>query len=130
MNISVFIAKLLGPCFSIIALGIIFNPKFYQKMMEDFTKSSASIYFGGLFALLFGLLVVLFHNLWVRNWTVIITIFGWSGLVKGIWLILFPGSVSKFMQIYKNNSILLKIHSVLILALGITLTIFGYLLAV
>ncbi|MDP8253345.1 MAG: hypothetical protein P9X27_02990 [Candidatus Kaelpia aquatica] len=126
MNISVLIAKLLGPCFTVIALGIIFNQKFYQKMMEDFTKNSASVYFGGLSALLFGLLVVLFHNLWIKSWVVMITIFGWAGIVKGIWLIVFPDSISKFMQIYKSNSILLKIHSVLILVLGVTLTMVGY----
>ncbi|MDI6606071.1 MAG: hypothetical protein QME65_02885, partial [Candidatus Omnitrophota bacterium] len=73
MGTSVLIARLLGPYCIIVAAGILLNLKNYQKVMEDFCKNAALVYLGGVFALLFGLLVILFHNIWAANWVVIIT---------------------------------------------------------
>ncbi|MBN1405682.1 MAG: hypothetical protein JW946_04115 [Candidatus Omnitrophica bacterium] len=126
METSVFIAKLIGPCYLIIAIGMMMNMGFYQKVMEDFCKNSALVLFSGLFALIAGLLIVLSHNVWASNWTVIITIFGWGGLIKGVWLIAFPNTVSKFMHVYQTNKALLIVHPAVALALGAVFTIFGY----
>lgn len=129
MENSIFLAKIFGPYFIIIALGGLFNPKTYQKVLEDFCKNPALLYLGGIFALIFGLLVVLFHNVWAANWTAIITIFGWAGLIKGIWLLIFPNTAAKFTQVYQKKTALLTIHLVIALALGIFLTAKGYGLA-
>ena len=125
MENSILLAKIFGSYFIIVALGGLFNLKTYQKILDDFCKSSALIYFGGIFALLFGLLVLAFHNVWVANWTVIITIFGWGGLIKGAWLIIFPNTVVKFSQAYQKKTTLLKMHLVIALALGIFLIVKG-----
>ena len=126
MGTSLFIVKILGPCFLVVALGIMFNREFYQKVMEDFCKNSALMFFGGMFPLVIGLVIVLSHNVWVSSWPVIITIYGWAGILKGIWLLVFPNSAAKFTQAYSKNKTLLLVHSVVILLLGAALTIFGY----
>jgi len=126
MENSVFLAKLLGPYCIIVAVGILFNLKTYQKVMEDFCKNSALIYLGGVIALLFGLLVVLFHNVWVANWAVIITIFGWLGIIKGAWLIILPNTVAKLTEVYQKKVALLVVHLFIVVAIGIFLTIKGY----
>jgi len=126
METSIFLAKLLGPYCIIVAIGILFNLKTYQKVMEDFCKNSALIYISGVMALFFGLLIVLFHNVWTPNWAVIITIFGWLGLIKGAWLIILPNTVAKFTEAYQKNAALLVVHLAIALALGVCLTIFGY----
>ncbi|MBN1913857.1 MAG: hypothetical protein JW788_05585 [Candidatus Omnitrophica bacterium] len=123
---SVFLAKVIGPCFFIIGLGLLFNRGFYQKLMEDFSKNTAFLYLGGFFALIFGLLIVLSHNVW-RGWQVLITIFGWGGLIKGIWLIVFPDSVSGLMKIYHKNDSLLIFHAILVIIMGALLAFFGFL---
>lgn len=128
MGNTLFFAKLLGPYFVIVAVGVLFNLKTYQKVMEDFCKNSALIYLGGVFALFFGLIVVLFHNLWVASWAVIITIFGWAGIVKGAWLIIFPRAAARFSQAYKTKTVPLVIHLIIILGIGIYLTAMGYFL--
>lgn len=126
MENSIFLAKILGPYIIIVALAFLFNPKTYEKVMEDFCRNSALVYFGGVFALLFGLLVVSFHNLWVADWQVIITIFGWVGLIKGVWLILFPNTVAKFTQAYQKKTTLLTLSLAIALLLGILLAVKGY----
>ena len=126
MGTSVFIAKILGPCFLIIAAGIMFNQQAYRKVMEDYCKNAALVFFGGVLALVIGIIVVLHHNIWVAGWPLMITIYGWGGMLKGIWLIVFPNTVSKFTQSYLRNRALLLVHSVLVLIFGTFLTIFGY----
>jgi hypothetical protein len=129
MENSIFLAKILGPYVIIISLAFLFNLKTYQKVLEDFCKNSALIYLGGIFAFLFGLLIVSFHNVWVAGWPVIITIFGWMGLIKGVWLILFPNTVTKFTQAYQKKTALIATSLVIVLVLGIFLAAKGYGLA-
>ena len=126
MSISVFLAQILGPCFVVIGLGMLLNGKFYQKVMEDYVKNSALIFLGGMFALLFGLFIVLTHNIWVMSWVVIVTIYGWGAILKGIWLVGFPGSVSAVMRFYQNNDKLLLVHSLITLTIGALLSYFAY----
>jgi len=125
MENSMLFARLLGSYCIIVAVGILFNRKTYQKVMADFCQNSALLYIGGMLSLLFGLFVVLFHN-GVANWAVIITIFGWGGIIKGAWLIIFPNAVAKFIEVYQKNVGLLMVHSFIIAALGIFLMIMGF----
>jgi hypothetical protein len=126
MENSIFLAKILGPYTIIVGLAFLFNLKAYQKVLEDFCKNSALIYLGGVFAFLFGLLIILFHNVWVAGWPVIITIFGWMALIKGVWLIVFPNTVAKFTQAYQKKTALITVSLVIVLVLGIFLVAKGY----
>ena len=128
MESSIFFARLLGLYLVIVATGILFNLKTYQRMMEDFCKNVALVYLGGVLALFFGLIVVLLHNVWVANWTVIITIFGWLGIIKGAWLIVLPNTVARFTEVYQRKTVALTIHLAVILALGIFQIVRGYFL--
>lgn len=126
MENSVFIAKIFGLCYLILGVGFMFNRKAFQQVMEDFSKNAALVFYGGMLALVIGIVIILTHNVWVADWTVMITVIGWLAFIKGIWIIVLPNTVSKFMQIYKNNDGLLGAHSVLVLILGAVLTFFGF----
>jgi len=123
---SIFLAKFLGPYCTIVAVGILFNLKNCQKTAEEYCNNAALVYFGGILALFFGLLILLFHNHWAFDWTVIITIFGCLGLIKGTWLIVFPNAVKKFAARYQKSTTPIKIQSIIILAVGIFLMLKGY----
>jgi hypothetical protein len=126
---SVFIASIAGPICLAIGLGIIFNLKNYKEVIGDFFRNAGLIYLGGVFSLLIGLLIVLVHNKWAANWSVIITILGWLSLIKGLWLIILPGTLSKMVSAYAKKTNFLVIHCLVILALGIYLTIMAYFVA-
>jgi len=126
MTVAIFVSKILGPIFIIVAISMMSNKGFIQKIMEDFSKNSALQYLAGVTSLVFGLVIIIMHNEWVSNWTVIITIFGWMGIFKGAWLIVFPNTLGKFTEAYVKNTTLIKIHSVLALILGVFLTYLGY----
>lgn len=126
MEISVFIAKIFGLCYLIVGVGLIINRQTFKQIVEDFCKNTVLVFYGGILALVIGVVIVLTHNIWVANWTVIITIIGWAALIKGVWLIVFPNSVHKFMQVYQKNENLLVVHSIVALVFGVVLTYFGF----
>ncbi|MFC1576816.1 hypothetical protein ACFL42_01695 [Candidatus Omnitrophota bacterium] len=126
MGTSIFIARIFGLCYLIIGACFIMNRKAFQQVMEDFCKNAAMVFYGGLLALVIGVVIVLKHNIWAANWTVIITIIGWVALIKGIWMIGFPGSVPKFMRAYRENKNLIVIHAVFAIVFGAVLAYFGF----
>ena len=126
METSVFIARIFGLCYLIVGAGLLFNRKVFQRVMEDFCKNAALVFFTGVFVLVIGVVIILTHNVWVANWTVIITIIGWLAFIKGIWMIIFPNTVSRFMQAYQKNKNLLTIHSIFALIFGVVLAFFGF----
>lgn len=126
MEISVFIARIFGLCYLVLGTGLLANRKAFHRIMEDFSKNAALVFFSGLFALIVGVVIVLTHNIWVANWTVLVTIIGWGGLIKGVWMLVFPDSVSGFMKAYLENENLVVVHSIAALIFGIVLSFFGF----
>ncbi|MFC2149591.1 hypothetical protein ACFLQ8_02710 [Candidatus Auribacterota bacterium] len=126
METSLFIARILGLCYLIIGIGFSFNPKTFQQVMADFCKNAALVLYGGIFSLVIGIVIILTHNVWVASWTVIITIIGWMALIKGIWIIVFPNSVAKLMEVYQKNETLPRIQAIGALIFGAVLTYFGF----
>ena len=111
---------LLGAC-------LLLNRKAFHQVAKDFCQNAALVFFAGMFALIVGVVIIITHNLWEASWAVMITIIGWIGLIKGVWMIALPNRVAYFMQIYQDNESLLIIHSIAALILGMILTYFGFL---
>lgn len=126
MGNAVFIARLLGPFLTVVGLGILFNLKSYDKVLEDFTNNSALMYLGGLMSLVVGVLILLYSNVWTLGWEVIITIVGWMSLLKGILLIVAPGIMIKMASRWKSKTGALAGHSVFLIGFGVVLIIRGY----
>lgn len=126
MNASLFIARMFGLYILILAPILLFKRELFKRVMEDFSKNYAVLFLTGIFTLIIGLAIVLTHNIWVMNWTVIITIFGWAALIKGICFLAFPGSLSKFSDFYSKAKVFPVVHAVIALLVGIYLTYMGF----
>lgn len=127
METSRVLARIIGPLLVISAVGVFLNLDTYQRLVQEFGKSLALDYLAGFTALLLGLLVVQFHNLWEARWSVLITVLGWITLVKGATIILFPGFIPNVWYPYATTSPALLLVSLGIsLVIGVFLTIKGY----
>jgi len=126
MGTSVFIAKIFGLTYLVVAVGLLLNQATFKQVIEDFCKSVVAVFYGGILSLVIGIVIVLTHNIWKASWVALITIIGWGGLIKGIWMIVFPNSVFKFMEAYLRNEGLVKAHGILALVFGLALTYFGF----
>ena len=64
MSTSILIAKLMGPVMLTAGLSMLVNGKNLDAMFEDFLNSPGLIFVAGVLALLMGLTIVNFHNIW------------------------------------------------------------------
>lgn len=126
METSVVLAKIMGPLFLVIGIGIFVNIEQYRRMVASFGENPLSIYMSGTIALLMGLIVVTFHNVWEWRWTLVITILGWLSLLKGVVRIVAPRLVAERAQRYARNTNILMTTAVVTLVLGAVLIYFGY----
>jgi cytochrome bd-type quinol oxidase subunit 2 len=90
MQRSIYLAKLIGPLFAAIGVGILLNGAVYRTIFEEGLHSPILIYFSGVLVLPAGIALVLAHNVWVGDWRLIITLLGWLGAIGGACRIVFP----------------------------------------
>ena len=120
------IFQILGITYLAIGIGILINPDFYKKLLKDFTENPSVIYLGGIVALVVGFLLVTFHNNWVKDWSVIITIFGWAALIKGLFLLVLPKASIKISNAFKEMTQLLTTWAAIVIILGALLSWLGF----
>lgn len=126
MDASVLIAKYIGPVILVAALAGLANHDRFMALFEDFTNSPGLIFIAGVMTLLMGLTLVIFHNLWVADWRVIVTIFGWIGIGGGILRMAFPWlAIQAGKRMLERKKMLFAI-GVLNALLGAFLTFKGY----
>jgi len=122
-ELSMLIAKMLSAFYLALGLSFLmgqFNP---EKLMKNFIDSPALTIMSGFFMIVLGVLSVEYHNIWVKDWPVLITLVGWAVLIKGIWFVAMPNGFVKFKGLYKNLS---SNWGFLMIALGLLFGYFGF----
>lgn len=127
MDNSILIARFLGPYIIMIGFALLFNLERYKNIAEDFFKNSALVYLSGLLTFVAGLAIVLSHNIWEMDWRLIITVFGWIALTKGVLLTVSPDLSLRMSRVFIKNTKLVAIPWTLMFALGIFLLFKGFL---
>jgi hypothetical protein len=122
METSILIAKILATVYLSYFLGLLFSGKYYKEELPKLVDNSAYLILGGFMAIVFGFLILEFHNYWNSDWTVVITIFGWLSLLKGILLIVFP----QMFTAYKTTILKAGNQIYILILLLIIGAFFGY----
>lgn len=132
MFYSVAIARVLGPLFLLVGLGALINMGYMREMMDEFTKGKQHFCMIGLgiVQFFFGMFLVTSHNIWVANWTVLITIIGWVSLIKGVLALLLPRVAMSMMVSLKGQSWWIPVAGVVAVVIGAVFTYFGFYTAV
>lgn len=84
MELSIFLAKVLGFYFIFIALFALLRKEQFRSFVEGFIASETLIAYSGIISLLFGLAIVIGHPIWEWNWRGLITFIGVIAIIKGI----------------------------------------------
>lgn len=122
MELSLLVARILSLIYIAAGIAALSSKMNFSRILEDFERSPGLTYISGFIALIFGMVLITYHNNWVNNWTVLVTIIGWISVIKGVMLILWPQFISYFKGMYKNN----KILGLIMLALGLLFGYFGF----
>ena len=112
MEISIFFARLWGSFFIIFGLLFIITRQLGKTI--EMTDDKAFVISTGYITLIMGLVTVILHNVWIASWEVVITILGWSTLIKGISKIGFPEQIHKQAQRFKKKQWLSSIFLILL----------------
>lgn len=97
MDASEFLGQFWGWYLIIFFLILSFNPSRISQIFTDLNDEKFLI-LASLFAIVIGLLNILFHNIWEANWKVIITLIGWLALYIGLSLFIFPKQTVSFLK--------------------------------
>lgn len=120
------IFQLIGIVYLAVGVGILLNYSYYKKMLEDFVNNTSILYIGGIMALVVGYLLVTYHNIWVKDWYVIITVIGWMALIKGLYILMLPKSAVSLTKAFLKLKNVMIIESVFIIAVGLLFMYLGY----
>lgn len=106
MELSILIAKITSVVYLAAALGAVFNRDYYRRVVDDLFENAGLTYFIGFTTVVLGFLIVNYHNIWVKDWIVLITVLGWLALVKGVLIIAFPRFVRSYSElIFKGKGL-------------------------
>jgi uncharacterized membrane protein len=122
---AVFIARLIGPAFVAVGLGIPANGPFYTALILEAVHSPTLIYFSGLMALVPGLAILNVHRSW-SGWPVIITIIGWLMVIGGVIRLVLPATTATLASDLYSKPFVLLIVALVVLVVGAYLCFEGY----
>ncbi|MFJ1267620.1 hypothetical protein ACD661_03495 [Legionella lytica] len=120
MDNSRFLAKAIGAYLLIVSLSMFINMNSFVSLVNEITKNEPLLFVTGFFTLIIGILLVLTHNLWVRDWRVIITLIAWLTLLKGASIIFHPA------MLYTYTATIHYIGATIDAIIGIVLCYFGF----
>jgi hypothetical protein len=126
MQKSQAIARLAGPVFCAIGIGMLTNGAAYRQMAGQFLAGYPFIYFSGILALVGGLAILNAHPDWTRDWRSAITLLGWLMTMVGVYRIIAPQFASFIgTSVVAHNGFFIG-TGIVLLALGGFLTFKGY----
>ena len=88
-NTSLFLAKFWGWYLIIFFFILSLNPQRIVQITRDL-KDQKFVILSSFMAIIIGLLSILSHNIWENDWRILITLIGWSALLIGLSLFIFP----------------------------------------
>jgi hypothetical protein len=95
MEMSLFLAKLLGLYFLVVSLLCFFRHHEMKITGKELISSRSALAVSAEISLLFGLVIVIDHSLWEASWRVLVTILGYLLVLRGVLRYAFPVQVKK-----------------------------------
>ncbi len=127
MELSILIARIIGIVYLSFGLGLIFSNKYYKREVINLYDNTSYILFVGILASIIGSLIITYHNIWEWNWRLMVTIYGWLGLIEGILVLIFPGIIL-WIKPLMNPKVIDYFILPFSLILGLIFSYFGFLI--
>ena len=126
MAMAIWISKFLGPVILVLSIPMIVTPTRLQEIIKRFLTDSPLVLVSGVLAMTAGLSIVNTHNVWVLDWTLIVTLFGWAAVLGGASRIIAPRIVEQVGGAMIGRPMMTKIVGIFWAFLGVFLTFKGY----
>lgn len=77
----------------VLGCSMLFATRGWLALMAEYSESPHRMLIPGVALVVYGLIVVFTHNIWVTGWPVAVTIAGWLILLKGLTFMFSPEAV-------------------------------------
>jgi hypothetical protein len=126
MAASIFLARLLGPVFIVASLAVLTRPRSFRALVGEFVGNPGLTYMAAVLGLLGGIAMVLTHNVWSADWRVLITLIGWTTILRALATIFAPRLIVGAGNWFLGHRSGLVVAALLTVVLGAALSYFGY----
>ena len=126
MDTSQLLARVIGPYMLIAGIGLMGSRTSYRQLIDELPNQKLLLMIVGAFTLIIGLLMLQFHNVWSMDWRVLVTLIGWSTMIKGAMSLLAPDAMIGFASRFTASETALNIQGVIALLFGAFMSYMGY----
>lgn len=126
-RLTIFLGRLLGLFFLLMALAMILNRPTMVQTGADFIHDSAALLILGMVMLAVGLAIVLSHNRWSGGaLTLVVTLLGWLILIRGLLTLSLPGAMLLRLFEQLDFERYFHLYAGIVLVIGLYLTYAGF----
>jgi hypothetical protein len=122
MELSIVIAKIISVIYIASGIAVLIGTIRLSELVNDFEKSSALTFISGCIGIIAGMILVVYHNIWVKNWNVVITIISWIMLVGGVIVVIIPKYLFYMKGFVKDS----RLWGIFMILFGIVIGYFGF----
>lgn len=126
MDLSIFLAQVFGLYLLISSAGLLLHPFATQELMSKWSSDRVIVFFGGFFALLIGVPLILLHNVWTGTWEILVTVLVWTIFLKGLMRVLAPDAVVGCTTLIASRPQVLRGLLVFMMLVGLYLCYVGF----
>jgi hypothetical protein len=124
--LTMYLAKLIGFSIGFFGLAMIVRTGNFQKTISQISKSDAMMTLISIFPLVAGFAIVLAHNVWVKDWSVVITIIGWIILLIGLARLFYHKALMHQMAKKAKSKEFFKVLGIVLVIIGAYLVYMGF----
>jgi hypothetical protein len=122
MELSRLIAKIIAVIYISSGIAVLTGTFNINDFVSEFKKSPTLTFLSGCIGIIFGMLLVIQHNIWIKNWSVIITIISWIMLLGGVIVVIIPKFLFLMGNLIKNS----RLWGIFMLLFGMLMGYFGF----
>ena len=119
-----YLAEIWGISIVVISLALLIKENHLKRLFASI-ETEEGFFLWGFISFIIGLAMVLSYNAWTQSWQVVITIFGWLALLKGLALLFLPEQMKKYAKKMEAAQFI-PYAMVVILIIGLVITYFGF----
>jgi hypothetical protein len=126
MPAATLIARLIGPLFAALGLGMLLNGTFYAAAVGEGAHSPVLIAISGMATLVAGLAILNAFHAWTADWRVLVTLIGWLFIIAGLIRLILPTLAETLAPAVYSGPAALMVAGVVVLVVGGILSFEGY----
>jgi hypothetical protein len=125
--LTMFLSRLIGLLFLVLALATVLHRQAFAEIASGIVHDPPLLFVVGLITLIAGLALVIAHNIWSGGvLPVVITLFGWITLFRGlVFLLAPPDALASFFE-KANFQKITSVAMAVAFVLGVYLTYMGF----